>query len=197
MKVKSPILLSIISLIILILILDIVYSATSNPYQTDNLTSPHMYTDEICSYQGSININASNATWVNCTCKDGFDNEKTPQIINGVPVQCGYIKKRRFMALFLAVFVPVGIEHFYMENYHLALFSLLLCCTSCIGNCFRFAFPSEKAKVSYFSDNINKVFIILIGCFLIWWILNIILISTGIILDGHKFKTYNDISINI
>jgi len=199
MRIKSPLLLSFIFLIIIILIVDIAYSDSNKITtwsQTEDLTSPWMYQEEICSYNGVVNVTLSTATNIICNCKPGFDNEKIKaniQTINGNEVQCSYIRKKRFITLFLAVFVPIGIDHFYLENYHAALIILISCCTACIGNCLRFAFPSNAAKESYFSDKINLVLVILIGVLVIWWILNISLIWSGHILDGYRYTTLNDI----
>ena len=193
MNLKSPILLLAILIIIMILIIDVVYSDVISPYQTEDLLNPHMYVDEICSYNGELNIKGSNQTYVNCTCKEGFTNQYNPQYINNVQVQCGYVKKRRFITGFLSIFVPIGVDYFYLENYYIALLILFLCCTACIGNCLRFAFPSEIAKKDYFSDRINLFFVLLIGCLFLFWIINIALVLSGKIKDGNGIELLDDI----
>ena len=193
MLIKSPILFCFIFFIIFILIIDIV---SFNP---EDLNSPYMFKDEICSYNGLVNKTSSNHSSITCICKDDYytfeklTGNQSYTTINGVRKQCQYEKKRRFIALFLAIFVPFGIDHIYLGNYYLFVPILLLCCTAIIGNFVRFAFPSVDAKKGYLNDKINIFFAALILLSLAVWVLNIALIASGVTQDGNKIDTKDDI----
>jgi hypothetical protein len=161
-------------------------------FSIKDLDSPYMFQDEICSYNGMINTDKSNVTWINCTCQDEFANDKSNpnKIINGVPVQCSYEKKRRFIALFLAIFLPFGVDYLYLGRYAIFVLTFLLCWITLIGNCFRFAVSSHT---DYLKNRKNLLFISLAILMFIWWILNIVLIWTGIVTDGNGVETVNDL----
>ena len=189
MAIKAPFLFCIISFILLLLTIDI---ATFDP---EDLNSPYMFKDEICSYHGNVNIEKSNKTFITCSCKNDYSTYSVKVFkINGVNKQCQYVKKRRFTTLFLAVFVPFGMDHFYLGNYFYCIPILLLCCTTIIGNCIRFAFPSEESKKGYLYDNINIFFAVLIIICLVTWIINIALIITGVTKDGNNIETFDDLT---
>ena len=152
---------------------------------------PALYQDEICSYN-YVKIPYNNITKnVICNCRNEYANDKAnPRNISGIPVQCGYEKKRRFIAFFFAVFLPIGIDYLYLGWYWAFILILMFCSTTIFGNCYRFVVFTEK---NYFKNNWNFFFFVLIFIALIWWIINIALIVTGIITDSNYIETVSDI----
>jgi hypothetical protein len=160
-------------------------------FSIEDLNNPRLFEDEICSYNGAPDETLSNSTWVNCTCQEEYTNDFSKnRSINGVPVQCGYEKKRRFIALFLSVFLPFGVDYLYLGHYWLFVLIFFACWFTLIGNCVRFAVTSHK---DYLKNEMNLFFVIMAILMLIWWILNVVLIWTGIITDGNGIKTVDDL----
>jgi len=81
------------------------------------------YANEICSYNGIPTITSNSVT---CSCFKGYTNSKKKLYINGIEIQCSYKKKKRFMSFFFAVFLPIGLDYFYLERYIYFIFILLM-----------------------------------------------------------------------
>lgn len=162
-----------------------------------DLNSPLTFSDEICSYNGLYDASTSNSTYLNCICQPEYTNEPNNskiKYINGVNVQCSYEKKRRFIALFLAIFLPLGFEHLYLGNYYLFVLIFSFCGFTFFGNFFRFAIASHN---NYFKNKINLLFISFALFIILWWIINIILVWTGTFKDGNGVETVNDLDFLI
>lgn len=161
-------------------------------FSIEDLKKASMFEDEICSYNGETRV--SNDTVVECICNKEYTNENNPakkRIINNNYVQCSYPKKRRFIAFFLAIFIPIGLDHLYLNNYWIFALIFLSCWFTIIGNCFRFAVSNRG---DYLKNKYNILFVVL-GIFMsIWWIINIILIAQGIFKDGNNIDTVEDLS---
>lgn len=182
--------LRIVKLLVYTALITLFYLPTYINFTLSDLNQPLMFEDEICSYNGMANT-YSNSSYINCTCQDEFHNDPNLQrLINGVPVQCSYERKRRFIALFLSIFLPFGIDYLYLGRYLIFIIILFMCCLTLFGNCVRFAVSPHK---DYFKNKYNLFFIILAIVMLFWWILNIALIWTGVIKDGNGIDTVNDL----
>lgn len=161
-------------------------------FELSNLNSPTMFEDEICSYNGAANPKLSNDSFINCTCQSEYANVEPPiRFINKVPVQCSYEKKRRFIALFLSIFLPFGVDHLYLGRYLGFVLIFLTCWITILGNCFRFAVSPHN---NYFKNGVNLLFLIMAIIMIIWWIINIVFIWIGIFKDGNGIETVNDLS---
>jgi len=173
----------------LFIILNIVSIYT---YSIQDLNNPAMFQDEICSYNGDPNPSTSNNTWIDCICQDEYTTfYQSPKIyINNVPVQCNYQKKRRFIALFLSIFLPFGMDYLYLGYYWLSAIIFILCWFTLTGNCVRFAVSTH---IDYMKNKRNLFFLIMGISMLIWWLINVILIWTGIMTDGNGIETVNDL----
>jgi hypothetical protein len=61
-------------------------------FSVEDLNSPRLFEDEICSYNGVPDEILSSSNWVNCTCYDEYtDDPSEVRYINGVPVQYFYL----------------------------------------------------------------------------------------------------------
>lgn len=79
-----------------------------------NETKYHQY--EICSYNGEPTITSDGG--VICKCSTGYETDKTTtKKILGEKVQCSYRKKKRYVAFFLALFIPLGFDYLYLGKY--------------------------------------------------------------------------------
>lgn len=159
-------------------------------FQIQELSSPHLFIDEICSYNGVKNETASSANNITCNCAEEYDTLDSNRYINKVKVQCNYFKKRQFLAVFLSIFIPFGFNYLYLEKYLLFVLIFCLCCTAIVGNCIRFTISSHK---NYFKNKINLLFSILGVAAIVIWILNIILMCLGIVLDGNSKEMFRDL----
>jgi hypothetical protein len=182
-----------IRFILLTVIILISFLPLNNNFSLTDLDKASMFEDEICSYNGIPN--SVNDTWVYCECQLEFSNDTAlSRKINGVPVQCSYEKKRRFIALFLSIFLPVGVDHLYLGNYYFFIMIFFLCWLNLIGNCFRFA---VSPHTDYLKNRINLLFVILATVMTIWWIINIALIWSGNFKDGNGVETVDDLNFLI
>ncbi len=163
----------------------------ANAFKISDLEKASMFKDEICSYNGTPKV-SDDGNNVTCSCKDQYITDKDmKKEINNNQIQCSYAKKRRFIAIFFSIFLPMGFDHFYLGNYMIFVLIFLSCWISVIGNCIRFAISN---KGGYFENNWNIFFLVLVAIMLIWWILNIILIWTGKFKDGNGFETVDDLA---
>lgn len=160
-------------------------------FSIEDLNNPRLFEDEICSYNGIPDETKSNSTWVSCICEDEYANDFSEnRTINGVQIQCNYEKKRRFIALFLSIFLPFGVDYLYLGHYWLFVLVFFACWFTLIGNCVRFAVTSH---IDYLKNKKNLFFIIMALLMLMWWIINVALIWTGIITDAKGVKTVDDL----
>lgn len=159
-----------------------------NNFELEDLNSPVMFMDEICSYNGKINESSNNWT---CECQEEYsDLLPYSRKINNIPVQCTYEKKRRFIALFLSIFLPLGFDYLYLGRYFIFILILMMCLVTLFGNCYRFAVSPHH---NYLNNKINLIFVILALFMITLWVVNIALIWTGIVYDGNGIGTVNDI----
>ena len=182
----------------------IITLTTSNSYSIQ-LNNPMLFLNEICSYNGIPKIDNISKE-IKCVCFDGYDTVDESKTINGVPIQCNYQRRRRFIALFLSVFVPLGVDYLYLGNYWAFCIIILTVFFVCIGNCYLLIESQhdmgqnkEEKNRNLFQDQISFtktriIFLILGGLLIIFYIANIILIATGVIKDGNGISTINDLS---
>jgi len=185
--------LQIIKYAVLLILMSIILIPICLNFSIEDLDKPEMFEDEICSYNGKpevIKLNGTKNT-VNCTCYDEFFTDpNSNRFINGVKVQCSYAKKRRFIALFLSIFFPIGIDHFYLGNFYIFFLIFSGCWVMMIGNCIRFAVSPHE---NYLKNTTNLIFVILAILMIIVWVVNIVLISTGVLKDGNNVETMEDL----
>ena len=82
----------------------------------------HQY--EICSYNGEPTIESDSS--VTCKCSTGYaTDESTTKTISGQKVLCSYHKKKRYVAFFLALFVPFGFDYLYLGRYWIFIIVLI------------------------------------------------------------------------
>ena len=183
-KKSSYILYGIILIFILAIFLD-----TINCFDISYLKKPSMFMDEICSYNGKGKaINDNNVV---CECNKEYANDPNEKgTINGVPIQCSYFKKRKFITVFFSIFLPLGIEYFYLEHYAYFVIIIICCCTAIIGNCIRFTISTSQEK--YFKNKVNLFFTLLLVAMVIFYIANVILMFIGV-KDGNNVEVLNDL----
>jgi len=160
--------------ILLILLASItqVQSTKTNTYE-ELLANPNYFQDEICSFNG-VRSPASTPSYIKCDCNINYTNDPNQKLrINGIPIQCSYAKKRKFIALFLAIYVPFGIDQIYIGNYIAfgCIFLFGLC--TIIGNMYRFIISPED---DYLKNKTNLTFFVLIFIFLAIWIGDVLFI---------------------
>lgn len=173
--------------------------------RTFDISSPELYKNEICSFKGIPVIQKDNS--IKCECFDGYEtfNPKGLSIKN-INIQCNYAKKKRFIALFFSIFIPLGIDYLYLEQYFLFITTLLLIIIIIGGNCF-LILQSELHKsqndassqkpllpLSTNHKKLKLIFLCLCCLLLIAYFINIYLIISGKIKDGNGIDTMNDIS---
>lgn len=189
-KSKSNILITAITFILIILIL----LDSINAFNIEYLNDPNLFVDEICSYNGSKNSSLSNDTYIKCDCNDEYANDPNESgEINGVPIQCSYFRKRKFITVFFSIFLPFGIEYLYLEHYLYFGFIFVLCCTSIIGNCIRFTVSSGQEK--YLKNKVNVIFLLLLLVMIIFNVINIILMFIGVVSDGNHVEVLDDLHL--
>lgn len=165
----------------------------------------YLFQNEICSYNGKSQIVQVNGTdYIHCICKDQYDTDPNIRKINNNTVQCSYEKKRRLLALTLAIFLPFGIDYLYLGYIAVPIIIIIAFLLIIILNC-QFYYKKEEREREN-SDNgiievkVNKsevrMNIFLIGIFflyLIWYIVDIFLIGFGVIKDANGYPMYNDL----
>jgi hypothetical protein len=160
-----------------------------------DLSDPELFKDEICSYNGrpDVIIDPNGGfSQINCTCQDEFANDpRNTKSINNVSIQCSYERKRRFITLFLSIFLPFGFSYLYLGHFWIFLLVVCACFFTLIGNCYRFA--TTQQNENYFKNKWNILFLLLALFLLISWIVNTILIWTGIVKDSNNIETIDDL----
>lgn len=168
-----------------------------NNFKLDDLNGPDMFFDEICSYNGIMKKRSdiNGKTIYKCECQKEYttlDKIYFNRTINGVNVECNYERKRRFIALFLSIFLPFGIDYLYLNRYFFFILIFVLCLTMSIGNCFRFAI-SQNTDDYFKESKWNIFFTVFAVAYLIFWVINIILIGTGTVTDSYSVETVPDL----
>ncbi len=173
--------LSIIYGFVFILLFDtiVAYSVYDKTY----LGSIKFMEDEICSYQGTIELDNDNGKYT-CKCEDNYYTINS--IHDEYSFQCTKSRKRQIVALILHLFIPFGLHFFYLERYFLFVIYLLLSCTCCCGNCFRYATYNQE---NYIKNRVNFLFIIMFFAMALLYVINLILIATGKVLTDTNNQT--------
>ena len=181
------------------------YITSFECYFTLNISSPILFKNEICSFKGIPII--QNATSIKCECFNEYETFNPNNLtIKNIPIQCNYAKKKRFIALFFSIFLPLGIDYLYLEQYFFFIIILLLIAIIIGGNCF-IMLESELQKsqndttaqkphlplVTKYKQ-LKIIFPCLCCLLIICYFLNIYLIISGRIKDGNGIDTMNDIS---
>ena len=99
-------------------------------YSLEALKNPLLYENEICSFAGKFNKTNNNTT---CICNEQYaslPSDSPNYYIYGNALQCSVLKKRQFIALFLAMFLPFGFHFIYLEYYYLFVIHFLFFCVS-------------------------------------------------------------------
>ena len=182
-----------------------IYITSFDYYFSLDISSPLLFKNEICSFKGTPIIH--NTTSITCSCFTGYETFNPSNLtIKNIPIQCNYSKKKRFIALFFSIFLPLGIDYLYLEQYFFFIIILLLIIIILGGNCF-IMLDSELQKSQ--NDNASQkpqlplltkhrrlkiIFPCLCCLLIICYFLNIYLIVSGRIKDGNGIDTMNDVS---
>ncbi len=165
---------------------------SSQDSNSELLTDPYVFKDEICSYNGVVDLIASTKIEIFCKCNPEYANDPKETLkINKSDVQCSYQRKRKFIALFLAVFIPAGFDHFYLGNWLAFGVIFIFISVTVMGNMYRFAISSED---DYLKNKINLIFFICIFVFLFFWIANVFFILFYS-KDSLGIELYEDIDL--
>jgi hypothetical protein len=160
-----------------------------------NLRDPELFKDEICSYNGNPGVGDKQISGFNdiiCSCQQEFANDPDlDKTINGVNVQCSYERKRRFITLFLSIFLPFGFDYLYLGHYGIFLLIISFCFITLFGNCYRFA--KTQHNESYIRNKWNCIFLFFAFLVVCMWVINIILIWVGIVKDSNNIETVDDL----
>jgi hypothetical protein len=175
--------------ILILILLNSIYTISSDA-DLEN------FKNELCSFNGKFtrNISYKNNTY-GCVCQDEYDNNNNTTLMyfdNKYPILCGYEKKRRFIALFFSVFMPIGLDYLYLGFYPIFVAVLLLTLLTFVGNFVRFAI-ANTIDWSYFKNKYNLIFFVMLISYMIFYFLNAILIATGTIRDSNGIDTVSDI----
>lgn len=183
------------------------------------LNNTYNYRNELCSYNGEPFYNETTNT-VSCNCGKKFTNEPSKEkrkYINGHLIQCSYERKSRFMVVFFALFIPLGIEYYYLKRYNYFTTIFILSILVLVLNIISFVINYEinmKSKETKIQSKINKltnkdnnpninkdnkwikrlmVISKTLGIIYIFYIIfNVIGHGAGFITDSNKVKTEND-----
>ena len=135
---------------------------------------------------------------VTCYCSNEYgtyhQNPNIPRKINNITVQCNYLKKKKYMALFFSIFLPFGIDHYYLGNYFIAVPLTILSILALCGNCYRFVINQNDSDLN---EKLNIFFVVLGFSLIIFWVLNAILLSIGIIKDSNNMDLADDLGMLI
>lgn len=179
-------------------------SICSTNYTID-LNSIDFFTEEICSYNGTPEIKVIDGKrQVVCKCIDEYGTDKTVRTINGNAVQCSYKFKRRLTCLFYALLLPFGISDLYLSNqfmFFVIFFISLIGCLSGIVFLVKEERYHQTKTMRHERERDQRWFLIgrwavyiFFSLFISYWIINLLLVITGIRKDGNGFSMYNDLS---
>ncbi len=169
------------------------------------------FTKKICSYQGEPVINYKNRT-ITCKCKEGYKSANTDKKIFGFPLQCSYHLKKRSIAIFLSLLIPLGLDFFYLERYIIGSIILVFTVLSTIFilitslNATQFKTNDDKTSDIIKQDKeyqkkvslVNKMKTsswVLFFAIIIYWVFDVIAQGFGFIRDSNNFLTNNDLNI--
>ena len=168
------------------------------------LDNPIYFSNEICSYN-IVNSTDTEKKKIICSCLPQYADDPNIRKINGHTVYCSYPRKRRMIALTLAVCVPFGADYFYLGYIIIPVCIIVVALFIIIVNC-RFFLKKEEIErensdngiiVDYKADKKQMCYLwlhlsLVIG-YLIWYIIDIILQSLGVIKDANGYELYNDL----
>ncbi len=165
---------------------------------------PILFQDEICSFHGKL-VDKQNNSY-ECECYEEYEtinSSKMIKMINGIPIQCSHEKKSRIIALFFSIFTPFGLDYLYLGKYLNCLFFLILFLFIYCGVIYytiqiEIEKNQDKEDKYYLRRDINNnnkyrvIFFILVGIYFLIYLLNILLMASGLIKDGYGIETLND-----
>ena len=145
-----------------------------------------LFKNQICSYNGKPKLISENTIKYICECDNEFS----------------YKKKSKLKTLFLAIFFPFGIDYFYLGYILFPILILFYWIFIIICNCifiYRIIDDDNKINEIEIKENYDmKKMCILIKIInivsIIYYILNIILILSNVIIDSYGKELYNDIN---
>ena len=183
------------------------------------LNNSYNYRNELCSYNG-ISLFNHTTNEVTCICHSKYTDEpdeKKRKYINGHFIKCSYKRKSRFMVLFFALCIPLGIDYLYLERYLLFIMIFILTIILFTLNIIIFYLNYQinmKSKETIIQNKINKltkkeinpiinkdnklikrlnvIAKIIAFCNFLYILLDILGHATGFIRDNHNIKTEND-----
>ena len=83
-----------------------------------------LYANEICSYHGKPKI--ENNSNISCECQPFYTQlKKNEKKIFSIDVQCYYPRKHRFIVVFFSIFLPFGLDFYYLERYNIFIIVFL------------------------------------------------------------------------
>lgn len=189
---------------------------------SDFLNDITLYMNELCSHNGIPQL-TKNKTEVICECDKRYTNEpresKKRYINNKHFIQCSYERKRRFLCFFLSAIAPIGMDYLYLGHIGIFILILFIFCFNAVLIVFSIVLnyrlekkeeeekrqkKLKKANYKFELKNItkiNKTCVKAINIFsnlfmlaqAIFWIVNSILESLGIIRDINHVETENDL----
>ena len=161
-----------------------------------------LFKNQICSYNGKPKLISENTIKYICECDNEFDTDDKVRKIYGHKVYCSYKKKSKLKTLFLAIFFPFGRDYFYLGYILFPILILFYWIFIIICNCifiYRIIDDDNKINEIEIKENYDmKKMCILIKIInivsIIYYILNIILILSNVIIDSYGKELYNDIN---
>ena len=112
-------------------------------FTDEDLSGVALFQNEVCSFNGIPTlIQATNS--IQCECKQQYATDYKARPINNHTVYCSYHKKRRLIALFFAVFLPFGVNYFYLEYVWLPFIIMIIFITIVVLNCVFFCKKEES-----------------------------------------------------
>ncbi len=162
-----------------------------------------LFQNQICSYNGKPKLILENEIKYICECDNQFETDNKVRTIFGHKVYCSYKKKSKLKTLFLAIFFPFGINYFYLGYIVFPIIILLYSIFVIICNCiFIYKIIDYDNKINENEIEIKEnydmkkmcIFIKILDIIsVLFYILNIILILSNVIIDSYGKELYNDI----
>ena len=162
-----------------------------------------LFKNQICSYNGKPQLILENEIKYICECDNQFETDNKVRTIFGHKVYCSYKKKSKLKTLFLAIFFPFGINYFYLGYIVFPIIILLYSIFVIICNCiFIYKIIDYDNKINENEIEIKEnydmkkmcIFIKILDIIsVLFYILNIILILSNVIIDSYGKELYNDI----
>lgn len=172
-------------------------------FTDEDLSGVALFQNEVCSFNGIPTLIQSTNT-IQCECKQQYATDYKARTINNHTVYCNYRKKRRLIALFFSVFLPFGVNYFYLEYVWLPFIIMIIFITIVVLNCVFFCKKEEQERENsdngIIDSNVNKnekiiMWVLLSSMFLYiaFIIVNICLMCFGSVKDANGFEMYNDL----